>query len=153
MIPAHFDTCKCWASRIYRMSYRTRRWWSWTLVSSLTHPALLERLLPAGHGQTPLVTRFSPGPACMFLSIGRMLSMLCLCSLQLTRKTKERKKTNACRAAKGMPLWYFPIMNSVLRSLLTLSMTTCRLLLEWLLSVNWISRHARATVCTDGLSS
>lgn len=31
--------------------------WSWTLVSSLTHTALWERLVPAGQGQTPLVTR------------------------------------------------------------------------------------------------
>lgn len=67
-----------------------------------------------------------PGlPACSIPSGGCWACCVCAAAY---KKDKREKKPNACRAAKGKPLWYFPIMNIVLRSLLTLSMTPCRLL-------------------------
>lgn len=134
------DTCKCWAYRIYRISYRTRIWWSWTLVSSLTHTALWERLLPAGHGQTPLVTRFSPGSACMFHSIGRMLSMLCLCSsLQERQKREKTKCLSSCERQALVIFSHHEHCPAVPTYIVHDAMQAS---LERLLGVNWISKHA-----------
>ena len=55
----HYLYSKTQTYRNYGMTYWTADVTSWTPVSSQTHTALWETLLPACHGQTPLVTRLS----------------------------------------------------------------------------------------------
>ena len=111
--------------RNYGMTYWTSRWWRWTPDTS----GLWVPLLPACHGQTPLVTRLSSGPPAHTLPfLWKTKSTLCLCSSLKKGKGQqdhEWEKETLVEVLDAFPRDIFPNLNRLLQALLRLPMKTC----------------------------